>query len=144
MIISGYPGIGKSTVASRDLRFVDLESSIFWLEDEYGRKYKPDDWYKLYCKTAEWLSKQDYIVFVSSHPTVIERLCSSNEKFVLIHPSAKLRQAWVSRLYKRYTETNDDKDYRAYEHVQANSFLIRQNTIYKKYVTTYSGRMKNE
>lgn len=122
MIIAGYPGIGKSTIASRDLRFIDLESSIFWLEDTVGHKYRPDNWDELYCKTAEWLSMQGYIVFVSSHPNIIERLCLSRKKFVLIYPSISLRKEWLSRLYKRYNETNNDKDLRAYEHVSENYY----------------------
>lgn len=38
MIITGYQGIGKSTLASKRMDVIDLESSCFWnYEDEYER-----------------------------------------------------------------------------------------------------------
>lgn len=72
MIIIGYPGIGKSTLAGKDHKFIDLESSNFKIEDE-----RSEDWYKVYCKVAEDLSRQGYIVFVSSHLAVREALRGS-------------------------------------------------------------------
>lgn len=32
MIVIGYQGIGKSTLANKDLRFIDLESGNFWVD----------------------------------------------------------------------------------------------------------------
>lgn len=59
MIIVGYQGIGKSSLAGRDKKFIDLESGNFWIDGK-----RADDWYKPYCKIAEHLSQQGYYVFV--------------------------------------------------------------------------------
>ena len=36
MIIIGYQGVGKSTLANKDDKFIDLESSSFWVKGENG------------------------------------------------------------------------------------------------------------
>ena len=69
MIIIGYQGIGKSTLANCNLNYVDLESSNFYIDGK-----RADDWYKPYCKIAEHLSQQGYYVFVSSHKVVRDEL----------------------------------------------------------------------
>lgn len=69
MIITGYQGIGKSTLARKENNVIDLESASFW-NYENGNKTRPDDWYVYYCQVAEHLSKQGYIVFVSCHQQV--------------------------------------------------------------------------
>ena len=105
MIIIGYQGIGKSTLAGRNCRYIDLESSCFWINGK-----RPDDWYLYYCSIAEHLSKQGYIVFVSSHEVVRTRLEWSCEDVVIVYPSIELNDYWISKLEKRYTETKLDKD----------------------------------
>lgn len=109
MIVVGYPGIGKSTLAGRDYKYIDLESGNFWID---GRR--TDDWYKPYCKIAEHLSAQGYIVFVSSHEVVRQYLVeNSRELVVLVYPSIRLRSAWIDKLEKRYIKSGLEKDYKA-------------------------------
>ena len=112
MIISGYQGIGKSTLAGKD-NCIDLESSNFW--EDYKR---PDDWYKIYCNIAIELSKQGYIVFVSSHEKVRRELEKSNQLAFAVFPSLHLRDEWVRKLEKRYEESNLYKDYKAYKNAE--------------------------
>lgn len=109
MIVVGYPGIGKSTLASRDYKYIDLESENFWIDGE-----RADDWYKPYCKIAEHLSAQGYIVFVSSHEVVRQYLVeNSRELVVLVYPSIELKEAWINKLEKRYIKSGLEKDYKA-------------------------------
>lgn len=108
MIVIGYQGIGKSTLAVRDHRYIDLESGNFWVDGE-----RADNWYKTYCNIAEHLSQQGYIVFVSSHEVVRRRLEYSNELVVLVYPHEELRNAWIDKLNARYRETGLVKDYKA-------------------------------
>ena len=110
MIIIGYPGIGKSTLGGRDHKYIDLESSIFKVDGE-----RSEDWYKVYCKVAEDLSRQGYIVFVSSHSVVRETLKSSEEDVAVAYPVGALEKRWVTKLRDRYNKTNSEKDRIAYE-----------------------------
>lgn len=109
MIIVGYQGIGKSTLAGRDHKYIDLESGNFFIDGK-----RANDWYKPYCKIAEHLSEQGYIVFVSSHEVVRQYLVdNSREPVVLVYPSIGLMNKWIDKLEKRYAESGLDKDYRA-------------------------------
>jgi ABC-type cobalamin/Fe3+-siderophores transport system ATPase subunit len=108
MIIIGYQGIGKSTLAGRDCRFIDLESSNFWVDGK-----RAEDWYKPYCQIAEHLSRQGYIVFTSSHEVVRKQLENSREVVVLAYPAKELRNLWIDKLENRYRESGSEKDYKA-------------------------------
>lgn len=109
MIIIGYQGIGKSSIAGRN-DIIDLESSNFWFRGE-----RPKNWYIYYCNIAEHLSKQGYIVFVSSHEVVrnwLKNTCT--ESLYCIFPSITLQNEWLSRLKARYETTYTEKDYKAW------------------------------
>lgn len=114
MIIFGYPGIGKTTLADGTFSYdkpIDLESSLFSTStDPY--------WYKLYAKVAEDLSRQGHLVFVSTHPHVLNMLDESTEKRIIIFPSKDLKDEWIRKLDKRRNETGKFKDKRAYLHVK--------------------------
>ena len=73
MIISGYQGIGKSSLAGKN-NCIDLESGNFWVDGK-----RADDWYKPYCQIANHLSQQGYTVFVSSHEVVRKELEKSED-----------------------------------------------------------------
>lgn len=110
MIIIGYPGIGKSTLAGKDHKYIDLESSNFKINGE-----RSEDWYKVYCEVAEDLSRQGYIVFVSCHSAVREALRGSGEIVAVAFPAGSLEKEWVAKLKDRYEETNSYKDGMAYK-----------------------------
>ena len=109
MIVVGYPGIGKSTLAGRDYKYIDLESGNFWIDGE-----RAEDWYKPYCKIAEHLSEQGYIVFVSSHEVVRQYLIENSRELVaLVYPSIEMKDAWIDKLEKRYIKSGLEKNYKA-------------------------------
>ena len=108
MIIIGYQGIGKSTLAGRDRKFIDLESGNFWVDGK-----RAEDWYKPYCQIAEHLSRQGYIVFVSSHEVVREQLVGSTEPVVVIYPALELKRMWINKLEDRWQNSGLEKDYKA-------------------------------
>ena len=109
MIVIGYQGIGKSTLANKDLRFIDLESGNFWVDGK-----RADDWYKPYCQIAEHLSRQGYIVFTSSHEVVRKQLVDSHEQVICCAPDLSLKDDWIEMLRIRYEESQLEKDYKAY------------------------------
>ena len=107
MIISGYQGIGKSSLAGKN-NCIDLESGNFWVDGK-----RADDWYKVYCQIANHLSEQGYVVFVSSHEVVRKELEKSKEQVFVIFPAIDLKDQWIAKLQNRYDKTKLDKDYRA-------------------------------
>ena len=108
MIIIGYQGIGKSTLAKDSWKYIDLESGNFWINGE-----RDEQWYKPYCNIANHLSAQGYTVFTSSHKEVREELKNSNEIVKIAFPSLELKTDWLIRLTNRYNESMLEKDYKA-------------------------------
>ena len=111
MIIIGSPGIGKSTLACNNYKFVDLESSYFKTTDA-----KNEDWVVEYCKLAEFLSKNGGIVFISSHKAVRDYIAKmhTNEHVACVFPSKRIKEQWIKKLEERYMNSGLDKDYRAF------------------------------
>ena len=114
MIIIGYQGIGKSTLAKRNVNYVDLESGNFFIDGK-----RAVDWYKPYCKIAEHISQQGYDVFVSSHKVVRDTLKNSSETIMCCAPTIELKDFWIDRLAKRYEESQSLKDYKAWKNAEA-------------------------
>lgn len=112
MIIIGYQGIGKSTLAGKN-GCIDLESGNFWVDGK-----RADDWYVPYCQIANHLSQQGYTVFVSSHEVVRNELLKSGEHVVAIVPSPKLKDEWIKKLKDRYERTGLEKDFKAWKNAE--------------------------
>lgn len=111
MIIVGYQGIGKSSTVAEDRRhrFIDLESSNFWIHEK-----RDPEWFKIYGNIADDLSKQGFIVFVSSHAVVRNYIAAiSDERKAIICPSLGLKDEWIDRLQNRYREEPTAKNYKA-------------------------------
>ena len=113
MIIIGYQGIGKSTLAGIH-KCIDLESGNFWFKDNETKQIvRHNNWYIPYCNIANHLSEQGYTVFTSSHEVVREELKKSKEKIYVVFPSIKLKDKWIEKLEDRYNNTGLEKDYKA-------------------------------
>jgi hypothetical protein len=110
MIIIGYQGIGKSTAAKDDLRYIDLESTNF----RVGPKGEKDEhWHAAYANIALDLSRQGYRVFVSSHAPVRQWLGEHQrvDDFIFIcYPSISIKEGWIERLQRRFDQTKLRKD----------------------------------
>lgn len=118
MIVIGYQGIGKSTIAGSD-NYIDLESGNFWVD---GRR--DPEWYKPYCQIALHLHKQGYTVLLSSHEVVREYLkqiepYEDRLATFVCYPDTWLKNAWINKLRERYVETQLDKDYKAWQNAEA-------------------------
>ena len=113
MIVIGYQGIGKSTLAGKN-NCIDLESGNFWIDGQ-----RDDEWYKPYCQIALHLHRQGYVVFTSSHKVVRDYLkaISSEEdgkSIFVCYPDIGLKKAWINKLCNRWQESNLDKDWKAW------------------------------
>lgn len=117
MIILGYPGVGKSTLAKLRPEIVDLESSKF----RKSLDGEPD--WELYCKVATNLSSQGKIVFVSTHDTVQQYIGNCfGEPSCAILPVKELQEQWIDKLYDRWDRSINGyevaKNGRAYNYVK--------------------------
>lgn len=73
VLISGFAGIGKSTLAA-DGRIVDLESTPF-------------NWnWKLYANVAQHMVKNGYNVAISAHEEIRKELQSRGQDYVFVTP----------------------------------------------------------
>ena len=130
MIIIGYPGVGKSEAAKQfSVAVIDLESS------ECVDEYKPSndcvitltggnvsDYpkdvknrnFNTYCKIAEYLSKNNKIVLVSSHKEVQDYFCKSKEPVYICYPDKEIKKEWIQFLRGRYINDDSKKNYNAY------------------------------
>ena len=124
MIIVGYQGIGKSTLAGRRNGFIDLESSCFFFNKE-GFLIRDTDWFIPYCNIAIDLSKQGYDVFTSSHKEVRDYLMNrknnhiiNNQTVIAVVPSVTLKDLWIEKLERRYNQSKLTKDYKALQNAK--------------------------
>ena len=118
VIICGYPGAGKTSIAGKD-SIIDLESSNFKFYGPVGYQH----WVDQYGHVALDLAKQGYIVLCSTHREVIEwmhdnapemrRLAISGPYIVC--PAKELKYEWLKRLHDRFMTDQTSKNYRAYE-----------------------------
>lgn len=119
MIIIGYQGVGKSTLAGNNQRYIDLESGSFWYNNPETQNITRDPyWYKCYCNVALHLDSQGYDVFVSSHEVVRKELLRLQCDICAVVPSVDLKDAWIDKLHRRYQESNLDKDYKAWKNAE--------------------------
>lgn len=114
MIIIGYPGVGKTSLAGRYRQYIDLESSNWNNPDNT----KPDMWWWSYGKIAEDLSRQGYRVFVSCHPSVQKYFEESNEYVMVLYPSLELKEEWIKRISDRYERDRSIKNLSALNNVE--------------------------
>ena len=89
MIISGFPGTGKSTVMNIFKGVVDLESTPF-----------KKNW-QIYADVAEHMHKQGYTVMVSSHKEMRDELLSRGVDFISVIPKKENKDLYIERYRER-------------------------------------------
>lgn len=113
MIIVGYQGIGKSTLAKDYHQCIELESSNFVVDGKFN-----EDWYKVYANIAKHISEQNRFVYISSHKILRKYMNEQNIEFTVICPSLELKEEWLKKLKARYDETGKDKDFIAWQNAE--------------------------
>lgn len=108
LIISGFPGIGKSHFYRKNKKegkiVLDSDSSKFsWIKDENGNNTKerdpnfPNNYIK-YIK--ENIGKAD-IILVSSHKNVRDALVENDIPFTLVYPHREIKEEYLQRYKDR-------------------------------------------
>lgn len=115
LIICGYPGVGKSSVAGLD-NCIDLESSLFHYHHyQWNGIAIPDDrWVGQYCNVAIDLANQGFVVLISTHSDVLHYLFEQKANAVIFAPSLSMEDEWIARLLQRFETSYCHKDWRAY------------------------------
>ena len=88
MIICGFPGTGKSTMAKFS-RWVDLESTPFkknWL---------------LYAEVAKHMSDNGYNVMISTHEEVLDALEQIEARYTVVIPPITDKNTYLTRYNRR-------------------------------------------
>lgn len=121
MIVIGYQGIGKSTIAGTN-NCIDLESGNFWIPGRHTM-LRDKNWYKPYCNIALHLHQQGYIVMISSHEVVrnyLKEIASEEDKNAIFvcFPDKSLQIPWTNKLWTRYEETQKVKDHKAWRNAE--------------------------
>ena len=111
MIIIGYQGIGKSTMAMLANNTIDLESSNFWYKKHDFKRY--ENWAEVYTNIAKDISACGNIVFTSTHKEVRDALADCKQTIYVCCPDISLKDEWIKKLDDRYNTTKLDKDMKA-------------------------------
>jgi len=102
IIISGFPGVGKSYLTEMykgtDIIVQDSDSSNFsWLEPGVRNPDFPNN-YITHIKSL--IGKVDYIL-ISSHENVRNGLAKEGITYALIYPSPRLKDVYIQRYKQR-------------------------------------------
>ena len=129
-IICGFAGIGKSTVARNNTGFVDLESTPF--EKDWDR----------YVKVAEHIANNGYIVLLSCHKELREKLRSKNIDYLLVIPKKDQKAEYLQR-YKNRGNTENfinllDSNWKSFLSILPNEkVLIVGNYLNKEFLKNW-------
>ena len=113
MIIFGYQGIGKSSLANSPAGalYIDLESSMFRTPMHPERS---EDWFQAYGNIVCDLDKQGKFVFSACHQQIRDYIASEKDLkgvvAAICYPSLELREEWLYRLRRRWMDTQLPKD----------------------------------
>ena len=105
LIISGFPGIGKTCCTSAlntiGLRCLDSDSSRFsWVEKDGVKERDPAFPANYLGHIRSEMGRQDFIL-VSSHATVREALAGAKIPYTLVFPEMGLKDEYVQRYINR-------------------------------------------
>ena len=110
MIICGFAGIGKSYIAKRQCKWIDLESTPF--EKDWDR----------YVKVAKHMSDNGYIVMLSCHKELRELLHKKGINYNVVMPNKNLKLVYLTR-YKMRGNTEE--------------FIDNMDSNWNDYITAY-------
>jgi hypothetical protein len=101
MVISGFPGVGKSYVFKNNngkYKILDSDSSNFsWIEKGVRNPDFPNNYIQ---HIKENLDKVD-VIFVSSHEVVRNALKNNNIKYTIIYPNIYLKAKYLENYRNR-------------------------------------------
>lgn len=108
IVISGFPGIGKSYITKNkmgiDLSMADSDSSLYsWIyEDGKKTETRNPEFPKNYIDHILELIKDGVdIIFVSSHKNVREAMTEAGIEYITVYPDKSLKYEYIERFKAR-------------------------------------------
>lgn len=106
VIISGYPGTGKTTFTEKyrdsGLKISDSDSSKFsWVEKENSKERNPEFPGNYIDHIKKCIEEGYDIVFVSTHKEVINALLDAGIAINVVYPSIGLKDEYIKRYVER-------------------------------------------
>lgn len=125
MIICGYAGIGKSYLAHNYPNIIDLESTPF--EKDWDR----------YFKCAKHYSDQGFLVLVSCHKEIRERVLSMpyGER-ITVFPCIKDKELYK----KRYKERGNTEDFIYIQMINWDEWTSEKNRLFGEHLEYMESR----
>lgn len=107
-VVSGFPGVGKSTLFNRQggLVILDSDSSTFSWANEAERVRHPE-WPTNYIDHIRENQGKADIILVSSHDEVRKALVAAGIEFELVYPGAEMKAEYI----KRYVDRGSSPDF---------------------------------
>lgn len=90
MIVCGFPGTGKSTMA-RFSNWIDLDSTPFSRKNEWI----------LYAEVAKYMSDNGYDVMVSTHEELLKALEQIEVQYIVVIPPPSDKDTYIRRYEQR-------------------------------------------
>lgn len=108
IIICGFPGVGKTSVANNRMNILDAESSLFsWIWNpenlERGRVRNPEFPENYISYIQENMEKYE-VILVSSHQDVRNALKAEGIQYIIVAPWASLKNEYMARYLRRGSE----------------------------------------
>lgn len=120
IIISGYPGVGKSylceytqiiaaIVGVYGIKITDSDSSHYsWTIDEDGNKIRNPEFPKNYIQHIKDLMKESQIILVSTHKQVRDAMDEAGIDYYIVYPGKDFPK---SEYMKRFRERGSSEDF---------------------------------
>lgn len=110
LIVSAFPGLGKTHLCNSNEEILDLDSSSFsWDVNKDGQKVRSDNFPYNYMNAISQNTEGYSIVCVSSHKNVRESLIDTFKdnkdiKVVFVYPNKNLKSEYLQRYKDRGNE----------------------------------------
>lgn len=123
-ILSGFPGVGKSTLAKNNPGIIDLDSALFPKDETFVESYMK--------KIMEYLDNPKIKgVMVSTHPQLLQALYEGDLNAMLVAPDVSLKDEYMARYegrgdWEAFLKQLDENWYNYLQDV-ANAKLYRES-----------------
>jgi len=102
ILISGFPGVGKSTLVSNPGNYIllDSDSSNFSWSNKEKRERNPD-WPQNYLDHIKTNRDKVDGILISSHKEIRDALVNAGVGFTLVYPALEMKNEYISRYVVR-------------------------------------------